>query len=244
MDYEKYRRESIGSSDDAFLIAAGEKVSETDVYIVSNPILFSAGGKYYAYMVDGSVKLPPYFQKVFECDSWLRIYDNNGVSYSDIGGHYEIFRAKDAGCIIRKGRQKMNIRDYMIAEGMRDASSSSTSSTEMKLDRIRCAFSTSEIAESSGMEKINFYARCAGFGVRTKDDADGYAWLNTLFGYDICWNRARVIINHLYRRCDMSALDLDAENKKLMQGVNDRYSLSHDFGNWPDDTPGEISFRY
>lgn len=91
-------------------------------------------------------------------------------------------------------------------------------------------------------EMLAFYHKCYEKGIDSVSDVDSYAWLNTLFGYDIGWNKARTIITYLHRKVDLSALELDVSSKHYLQELSRKYNLSLKFGKWPDKNP--IGIRY
>lgn len=63
---------------------------------------FVEDGFYYAWIVDDpTVTIPDHYKKVYECDHWLKIYDDSELTKEFNGKHIEIYRAGDFGCLIR-----------------------------------------------------------------------------------------------------------------------------------------------
>ena len=82
-------------------------------------------------------------------------------------------------------------------------------------------------------EGYAFYYKCIYENGLSPYDADEYATLNTLIGYDIGMENAMKISAYLYER-DISILDLNAnkEDKKLIQDVIDDLNLSINLSKW------------
>ena len=74
-------------------------------------------------------------------------------------------------------------------------------------------------------------------------DLDRWAWLNTLFGYNIGWKNAREIINDYYLR-DKESLELGAKDKAEIKGVCNRLKLNLTFGRWAAEEPKTIRFSF
>lgn len=63
---------------------------------------FMEDGTYYAWIVDdSSVTIPDHYKKVYECNHWLKIYDDTSLQIEFTAKHIEIYRAGDFGCLIR-----------------------------------------------------------------------------------------------------------------------------------------------
>lgn len=75
-------------------------------------------------------------------------------------------------------------------------------------------------------------------------DVDKWAWLNTLFGYDIGAERALSIITW-YDDNGMDVLQLEAEDKETVENVS-RFELGlhFNFNGWAKETPKRISYRW
>lgn len=101
-DYHSCEKIRIGSSDIASLIAVG--CGKDDLKTAA--IDFGEDGDYSAYVCGEKTEIPGYYTKVFECHSWLKIYDDTGLvfdstAYSDWFNHFEIYRAGSFGTIIK-----------------------------------------------------------------------------------------------------------------------------------------------
>lgn len=92
-NYKEQEKVTLGYSDIASVVARSPERAEA--------ILFGADNKYYAYLVDWETEIPQYYNKVFECSSWLKIYDDEGLTLDLKGDSFEIYRAAEMGCIIR-----------------------------------------------------------------------------------------------------------------------------------------------
>lgn len=96
--YKSNLPEFIGASDIASLtVRAGDKVDALD---------FGEDGCYSVHIVeDAAVDIPAYYSCVFSAYSeWLKIYDDDGLSFSksfDGMKNIKIYRAGDFGCIIQ-----------------------------------------------------------------------------------------------------------------------------------------------
>lgn len=76
-------------------------------------------------------------------------------------------------------------------------------------------------------------------------DADRYAWLNVLFGYDIGADRALGITNWYYEN-DMEVLELvgGLECKDEMMRVTDELGYHLNYGYWVWEEPDYITYSY
>ena len=76
-------------------------------------------------------------------------------------------------------------------------------------------------------------------------DADRYAWLNVLFGYDIGADHARGIINWYYEN-DMEVLELvgGLECKEEMMRVTDELGYHLNYGYWVWEEPDYVEYTY
>ena len=69
-------------------------------------------------------------------------------------------------------------------------------------------------------------------------DIDRFAWLNTLFGYDIGRENARQIDSYLYGEMnEMETLDLTHRDKPVIQMVCERLELDLKFDKWATTEP-------
>ncbi len=73
-------------------------------------------------------------------------------------------------------------------------------------------------------------------------DADKWAWLNTLFGYDIGADRALGLITW-YDDNGMDVLELNADDKETLKNVAEMELGFHfNYAAFPDETPEVISY--
>ena len=96
-NYKEYKKENIGSSDIAALIFVG-----MDDDIKSVPVCFGSDGTYNAYIVDGDCEIPEHYREVAKFKNWLRVYDDDGLTYHVRADHISVYRAGDFGIIIRR----------------------------------------------------------------------------------------------------------------------------------------------
>lgn len=88
---------SLGYSDIAALIAVGCGLKLDEIH-------YGGDDFYEAYLVtDEDIEIGSHYQKVFECESWLKIYDDDTCVFkSDFQyNRFEIYRAGNFGTIIR-----------------------------------------------------------------------------------------------------------------------------------------------
>lgn len=96
--YKDFTKEYIGSSDIASLILVGCDSNGLNV----KELHFGGDGSYDAYVIDDNVKeVPDHYYKVAEFDSWLKIYDDEGLVSKFNGKKIIVYRAADFGCIIQ-----------------------------------------------------------------------------------------------------------------------------------------------
>ena len=107
----------LGGSDIASLIVVGtkswsdyrqEQQSNENAEIVKIQMIhFGGDGFYKAYLVEYSmVEIGEHYEKVFECYSWLKIYDDykcvfESLRFNPNFNKFEIYRAGNYGMIIR-----------------------------------------------------------------------------------------------------------------------------------------------
>ena len=72
-------------------------------------------------------------------------------------------------------------------------------------------------------------------------DADKWAWLNTLFGYDIGADHARVLIEWFYKN-GMDVMELTAESLDTIRHVSEDLGLFFDYSRFAKTTPDMISY--
>lgn len=75
-------------------------------------------------------------------------------------------------------------------------------------------------------------------------DIDRYAWLNTLFGYDIGAEKAKAIMRFMYNKLDDDPADLVGSEwtKSLMEVINHYEALDLNFDSFATEEPE--TFRY
>lgn len=74
-------------------------------------------------------------------------------------------------------------------------------------------------------------------------DIDRYAWLNTLFGYDIGRDNANAIDSYLYSEMDeMETLELTYHDKPVLQMVCKRLELDVRFDKWVTEEPNAYHY--
>lgn len=87
-----------------------------------------------------------------------------------------------------------------------------------------------------------FYARCAEAGLHFSD-ADRYAILNTLLGYDIGKEKARQIDGWCYEHDEeIYELDANPESKALLEQASKELGLELDFSGWATEPISEYKF--
>ena len=98
-NYSDFPKQYIGQSDILSLALMGCDRTGTPVSRVLN---FSAIGAYKAYVVRGTdVSIGSQFEEKFIFHDWLRIYDDNGLTYKTEGSLIRIYQAGGSECIIQ-----------------------------------------------------------------------------------------------------------------------------------------------
>lgn len=104
-NYKDYEKKHIGDSDIACLILAGFKTdydaNKDDDYILCKPLHFGEDGTYDAYVVDADTEIPVHYEKRAEFQSWIKVYDDNGLVKRFDGGRITVYRSGSFGCIIQ-----------------------------------------------------------------------------------------------------------------------------------------------
>lgn len=96
--YKDFSKKFIGESDIAKLVMFGC----TDEGAKPEVLCFGEDGDYSAYIVDDmSCEIPEHYEKVAEFSSWLKIYDDNGLTLDLNAKKIEVFRSGSFGCIIK-----------------------------------------------------------------------------------------------------------------------------------------------
>ena len=99
---------------------------------------------------------------------------------------------------------------------------------------------------SYGDECIDFYYKAMHDYGMNICDADDYAWLNTLFNYDIGADRAIAITNWIYENMDSTACEVvDVDYKGTLKNICElELGFKLDFTNWSDEEPKTLRFGY
>lgn len=113
---------------------------------------------------------------------------------------------------------------------------------EMK-DFVNCRLGYSE--DYLADEGYAFYYHCMFTHKLSAFDADEYATLNTLIGYDIGVDAAMRISSYLYER-DISILDLNEneEDKQEVQKAIDAYQLNISLDKWSNDKKPYYEYHF
>lgn len=112
-----------------------------------------------------------------------------------------------------------------------------------KVERIIHAYGTREIGMDDDENEIDFYYSCVRLGISSLIDADSYAWINTLFGYNVGWNNAAQLIDILWDS-EVEALELTAGDKTDLIDTCRIYGLDMDFSKFAALTPAVTNYEY
>lgn len=96
--YDMYAREYIGASDVASLILVGN-VKDKGVHTEVLPM--GSDGDYRAYIVDGDAEIGKHYSKVATFNNWLKIYDDEGLTFTLKGEEINVYRGGESGCILQ-----------------------------------------------------------------------------------------------------------------------------------------------
>lgn len=96
-NYKEYEKRFIGASDIAALILVG--CDENG--LKTSTLDFGEDGSYMAYVVDEDAELGAHYKKVADFKHWLKIYDDDELTYRVNAQEINIYRAGDFGCIIQ-----------------------------------------------------------------------------------------------------------------------------------------------
>ena len=97
-DHHCYKKTCIGMSDYSTLLVYGPCDDDK-----AGVIHFGEDGTYTAYLVGEHCLIPDHYHLVYECRHWIKIYDDDGLTYEDSGNYvFKIFRAENFGCIIQR----------------------------------------------------------------------------------------------------------------------------------------------
>ena len=95
--YKNYETKFIGESDIAALILVGMGKQG----VCSIPLPFGEDGSYRAYITDENAEIGSHYRKVAEFSSWLKIYDDDGLSARYDADQITVYRAGLKGYIIQ-----------------------------------------------------------------------------------------------------------------------------------------------
>lgn len=91
--YKEYPARYIGSSDCAFLTVSAPKGCTR--------LFFGEDGSYKAYIVDGNAEIGTHYNKVFTANTWIKIFDDEELTFSADAKEINIYQAGMRGCIIQ-----------------------------------------------------------------------------------------------------------------------------------------------
>lgn len=96
-NYKEYEKRFIGASDIAALILVG--CDENG--LKTSTLDFGEDGSYMAYVVDEDAEIGAHYKKVADFKHWLKIYDDDELTYQVNAQEINIYRAGDFGCTIQ-----------------------------------------------------------------------------------------------------------------------------------------------
>lgn len=96
-NYKEYEKRFIGASDIAALILVG--CDENG--LKTSTLDFGEDGSYMAYVVDEDAEIGAHYKKVADFKHWLKIYDDDELTYRVNAQEINIYRAGDFGYIIQ-----------------------------------------------------------------------------------------------------------------------------------------------
>ena len=99
MTYKEFEKKYIGGSDIAALILVGYKDKNG---VVTELLKFGSDGDYNAYMVpEKDVEIGKHYDLIAEFDGWLKIYDDDALTFKVVADKILVYRAGEMGCIIQ-----------------------------------------------------------------------------------------------------------------------------------------------
>lgn len=97
--YKDFGKRNIGASDYSSLILVGY---DAKIGVSTHVLHFGVDGNYHAYIVDDpGAKIGDHYRKEYECDRWLKVYDDERCTAKFKAEKIEVYRAAEMGCIIR-----------------------------------------------------------------------------------------------------------------------------------------------
>ena len=116
-----------------------------------------------------------------------------------------------------------------------------------KLDYLSKKFG-SNFADQIGdnLEAIDHYYKANYYFGMGITDADDWAWLNTLFRYDIGANHALGIIRWFYENEDATVMDcVNVDQKETLQNICEwELGFYLNFNHWPENDPNALEFGF
>ncbi len=88
----------LGGSDIASLIMVGPPVNGSDLNL--KELHFGIDGAYSAWVVEDKSLIPEHYNMVAEFAGWLKVYDDEGLTFKTRGKKIEIYRAGEMGALI------------------------------------------------------------------------------------------------------------------------------------------------
>ncbi len=96
-NYKECGQQPIGDSDIATLILVGCREEGLQI----EQLHFGEDGSYDAYIINADTEIGSHYHKVATFHHWLKIYDDEGLTYKAEGKEINIYRAGEYGCIIQ-----------------------------------------------------------------------------------------------------------------------------------------------
>ena len=91
-DYHNYPIIYIGSNDIASLTLRSPMEAKV--------LNFGIDADYNAYIVDENAKIGSHYHLEYECETWLKVYDDDNCMKTFYGDIIKVYRAGEMGCII------------------------------------------------------------------------------------------------------------------------------------------------
>ena len=104
-NYRTYEKQFIGESNCAALVAVGMKPeaerAEGAHWMKTQPIAFGEDGAYMARVVDEEAEIPSHYKLEATFAHWMKIYDDNEMTFSTRAKEIRIYQAGSMGTIIQ-----------------------------------------------------------------------------------------------------------------------------------------------
>ena len=98
MDYHNYGKKSLGYSDIAELVLVGYMA---DRGASAKLLHYGSDGCYSAYLVDGNADIGSAYKLVASYESWLKVYDDDGLTATFKADEIKVYRCGMFGTIIQ-----------------------------------------------------------------------------------------------------------------------------------------------